>query len=61
MRGQRLFGEQGFATREQFRERALARFDRVDANHDGTVTAAERQAMRGQRRQHRQERRGEPN
>jgi Ca2+-binding EF-hand superfamily protein len=61
MRGQRLFGEQGFATREQFRERALARFDRVDANHDGTVTAAERQAMRGQRRHHRQERRGEPN
>lgn len=61
MRGQRMFGEQGFVTREQFRERALARFDRVDANHDGTVTAAERQAMRGQRRQHRQERRGQPN
>lgn len=51
MRGARLFGEQGFATREQFRERALARFDRADANHDGTVTAAERQALRGQRRQ----------
>jgi hypothetical protein len=50
MRGQRLFGEQGFVTREQFRERALTRFDRADANHDGTVTAAERRAMRGQRR-----------
>jgi Ca2+-binding EF-hand superfamily protein len=61
MRGQRLFGEQGFVTREQFRERALARFDRVDADHDGTVTAAERQALRGERRRHRQERRGEPN
>lgn len=61
MRGRRMFGEQGFVTREQFRERALARFDRVDADHDGTVTAAERQAMRGQRRQHRQDRRGQPN
>jgi hypothetical protein len=61
MRGQRMFGEQGFVTREQFRERALARFDRADADHDGTVTGAERQAMRGQRRQHMQERRGEPN
>ena len=47
---QRMFGEQGFVTREQFRERALARFDRADANHDGTLTAAERQALRGQRR-----------
>jgi Ca2+-binding EF-hand superfamily protein len=61
MRGQRMFGEQGFVTREQFRERALARFDRADADHDGNVTAAERQAMRGQRRQHRQERRDQPN
>jgi Ca2+-binding EF-hand superfamily protein len=61
MRGMRMFGEQGFVSREQFRERALARFDRVDANHDGTVTAAERQALRAQRRQHRQERRGQPN
>ena len=52
MRGQRMFGEQGFVTREQFRERALARFDRADANHDGTVTVAERRAMRGQRRRH---------
>jgi hypothetical protein len=56
MRGQRLFGAQGFATREQFRERALARFDRADADHNGTLTAAERQAARGQRREHRRER-----
>ncbi|HEV2817705.1 MAG TPA: EF-hand domain-containing protein [Allosphingosinicella sp.] len=46
MRGGRMFGEQGFITREQMRERALARFDRADANHDGTVTAAERRAAR---------------
>ncbi|HYI48553.1 MAG TPA: EF-hand domain-containing protein [Allosphingosinicella sp.] len=51
MRGQRMFGEQGFVSREQFRERALARFDRLDSNRDGTVTAAERQAARGQRRE----------
>lgn len=61
MRGQRMFGEQGFVSREQFRERALARFDRVDANHDGTVTAAERQAARGQRHERMRERRGEQN
>jgi Ca2+-binding EF-hand superfamily protein len=61
MRGQRMFGEQGFVSREQFRERALARFDRLDANHDGTVTAAERQAARGQRRERMRERRDEQN
>lgn len=61
MRGQRMFGEQGFVSREQFRERALARFDRLDANHDGTVTAVERQAARGQRRERMRERRGEQN
>jgi Ca2+-binding EF-hand superfamily protein len=46
MRGGRMFGEQGFITREQLRERALARFDRADADHDGTLTAAERHAAR---------------
>ena len=45
-----MFGEQGFVTREQMRERALARFDRADANHDGTLTAAERQQAREQMR-----------
>ena len=58
-RGQRLFGEQGFVTREQMRERALARFDRLDANHDGTLTAAERQQAREQMRERRQQRRGQ--
>ena len=59
MRGERMFGEQGFITREQMRERALARFDRLDANRDGTLTAAERQQAREQRRERRQERRGQ--
>ena len=56
---QRLFGEQGFVTREQMRERALARFDRLDANRDGTLTAAERQQAREQMRERRQQRRGQ--
>lgn len=53
MRGMRGFGEQGFLTREQMRERALARFDRLDADRDGTVTMAERQAAREARRERR--------
>ena len=53
-RGARMFGEAGFVTAEQFRARALERFDRADANHDGTLTADERRARRGEmRRQHR--------
>ena len=55
--GGRMFGEQGFVTLEQMRERALARFDRADANHDGTLTAAERREARGQRRERMRERR----
>lgn len=54
MRGGHMFGEQGFVTREQMRERALARFDRLDLNRDGTLTADERR----QGREHRRERRG---
>jgi len=50
MRGHGMFGEQGFITRDQMRERALARFDRADADHDGTLTAAERRAAREQMR-----------
>jgi Ca2+-binding EF-hand superfamily protein len=53
MRGMRAFGEQGFITRDQMRERALARFDRLDGNRDGTVTMAERQAAREARRERR--------
>jgi hypothetical protein len=62
-RAQRLFGEQGFVTLEQMRERALARFDRLDANRDGMLTVAERQQARQQMRQRfrqrMQERRGQ--
>jgi len=50
MRGMRMFGDQGFVTLEQMRARALERFDRADANHDGTLTVAERQAARERRR-----------
>ncbi|MBX3562266.1 MAG: EF-hand domain-containing protein [Sphingomonas sp.] len=61
--GARMFAEQGYVTREQMRERALAGFDRLDANRDGTVTAAERQQarqqMREQVRQRVQERRSQ--
>ncbi|MGZ8361396.1 MAG: hypothetical protein ACXWUX_12815 [Allosphingosinicella sp.] len=56
-RGEGMFGEQGFITREQMRERALSRFDRLDANRDGTLTVAERQQGREQFRQERRERR----
>lgn len=48
--GARMFGEEGYITREQFRARALERFDRADTNRDGTLTVAERQAQRGHRR-----------
>ncbi|HYD12234.1 MAG TPA: EF-hand domain-containing protein [Allosphingosinicella sp.] len=51
--GARMFGEDGFITAEQFRARALERFDRADANHDGTLTVDERRARRGEMRRHR--------
>lgn len=35
-------------TLQQFEAQALARFDAMDLNHDGTVTAAERQQARAQ-------------
>lgn len=42
---------------EQFRARALHRFERLDANRDGRVTVAERREVRKQLRQERRERR----
>lgn len=42
-------------TRDQFRARALARFDRMDANHDGKIDQAEMDAMRQMRMEHRGE------
>ena len=53
MRAMRMFGEQGFVTREQMQERALARFDRLDADDNGVVTAAERRQAREQMRERR--------
>ena len=57
MRAMRMFGEQGFVTREQMQERALARFDRLDADDNGVVTAAERRQAREQRHERREMRR----
>ena len=42
----RIFGAAQSLTLQQFEAQQLARFDRDDANHDGTVTVAERQAAR---------------
>lgn len=42
----------------EFTTAALARFDRADANSDGTVTAEERRAQRGERRGRMRDRRG---
>lgn len=44
----RVFGAAQSLTLQQFEGVALARFDRDDLNHDGTVTVAERQQERAQ-------------
>jgi hypothetical protein len=44
----RTFGDAQSLTLQQFEAQALSRFDRDDLNHDGTVTAAERQQVRAQ-------------
>jgi hypothetical protein len=49
----RLFAAGDSVTLAQFDAQALARFDRMDLNHDGVVTADERQQSRNQRRQER--------
>jgi len=50
MRGPGMRGRDRMAarevTREEMRERALTRFDRMDANHDGTLTVEERRQAR---------------
>jgi hypothetical protein len=43
------FGTAQSLTLQQFETQVLARFDAQDLNHDGTVTAAERQQLRAQR------------
>jgi len=45
----RVFGSSTSMTRAQFEAQALARFDAMDLNHDGTVSAAERAQLRAQR------------
>lgn len=42
------FGSAQSITLQQFEAQALARFDRMDLDHNGTVTAAERQQARAQ-------------
>lgn len=54
----RMFDANGVLTREEFRARALQRFERLDLNRDGTITAAERQEARQRFRAERQGRRG---
>ena len=49
----RLFSQSDSVTLAQFQAQALARFDRQDLNHDGTVTADERQQARAARAQQR--------
>ena len=46
----RIFGTAQSITLQQFEAQSLARFDAMDLNHDGTVTADERQQSREQRR-----------
>ncbi len=56
----RFNGPEGNAsmTRADFEARAGERFDRVDANHDGTIDATERANQAEMRRVDRRERRG---
>ena len=43
----RMLGEDGVITAEEFRQQALRRFERLDANRDGRVTGEERRNRRG--------------
>jgi len=47
----------GSVTREEYEARALKRFDRMDANHDGTIDATERANAAEMRHVDRRERR----
>jgi len=46
----------GSVSQAEFTSAALARFDRLDANNDGTITADERRSHRGERGQRRGQR-----
>jgi len=43
---EQAFGSSQSITLQQFEAQSLARFDAQDLNHDGVVTAAERQQVR---------------
>jgi hypothetical protein len=62
-RGQRMidrvFGNAQSITLQQFEAQSLARFDAEDLNHDGVVTAAERQQLRAQRQAQRADKPGQ--
>jgi hypothetical protein len=45
----RAFGDAQSITLAQFETQAIARFDAMDLNHDGTLSVAERQQARAQR------------
>jgi hypothetical protein len=45
---ERVFRDAQSLSLQQFEAQSLARFDRDDLNHDGTVTAAEREQVRAQ-------------
>lgn len=45
---ERMFGASQSLTLQQAEAQALGRFDRDDLNHDGIVSAAERQQVRGE-------------
>jgi len=47
----RMFGDSQSVSQAQFEAQALERFDRQDLNHDGVVTAEERQQARQNRAQ----------
>jgi len=49
----RMFAGTQSITLQQAEAQALARFDREDLNHDGVVSASERQQMRAQRQANR--------
>lgn len=51
----RVFGAAQSITLQQFEAQSLARFDAEDLNHDGVVTAAERQQARAARKAERGE------
>jgi hypothetical protein len=58
-RGEGMFGANGVITQAEFRQRALERFDRMDLDRNGVVTAAERQQARAQMKQQMQQRRAQ--